>query len=437
VSLSDIPKNVAVNVAGTTWAAPMPGKENVSFFVILAVILNSFILWVMHVGQASTRAGVLYPSHPNIFSFFIEFRSPILIVGIAIISFLTIFLGIKRRALTNGSILLFALNSIFVFKAGILGDLEFAIFAILLLIVEFISFSCFPIFLTNKTFAMFRVIAPAPVWLIGVFFFFIVTSNLWVAISSPESAINSSQRLHGLTVNPQHLSMMLVLSLPAALYLISASSHTKLFWALCTALTTGSFFLIFLTGSRMGIVGYISVCLFYFGVRGKLLVGLCLILLLYILGAFDVVIGNLASVFIEGREDTRTYVWVGLWREFINHPILGTPPLEGIGRNQFGESFFLSAAANGGILAALLSALLLIVCLRTFIRGLRLRRRLHRENSLYVSFFISQSVGVLIVSLFEAAPLGLLAAHTMLIYIFLSTSAPALSALRRNVLVGN
>lgn len=244
--------------------------------------------------------------------------------------------------------------------------------------------------------------------------------NIYAYMFYPESSINFSSRLHGFSVNPQHLSMVLALTVPSILYKIS---NCKNFTMKKGVFVSGFFmtlFVVFLAESRMGLLAiFCSVVAFYllkqpsrrsYGAMG-IFFFVCLV------GYFLVSVGWFFqdnTEFVLDRGDTRTATWLIALGEFWASPIFGVAPEQDTGRYVFVESSFVSSVVAGGFLG--LCAVLMIM--GNMIRML-LRRSDPNVDRVDMSFWKSSIITVVIIGVFEAGFLGLYSAHTIIIYLIL------------------
>jgi hypothetical protein len=122
--------------------------------------------------------------------------------------------------------------------------------------------------------------------------------------------------------------------------------------------------------------------------------------------------------FVEGRADTRSGGWTLAWHAFLDNPMFGVAPNELSGRLIFVENFVLAAASTGGFIALALALLVVIGIVSSCFSLMRLQRRGVMEKSA-IDMYLATASSLLIVSLFEAALLGIIAAHTMLAYVYI------------------
>lgn len=258
-------------------------------------------------------------------------------------------------------------------------------------------------------------------WICGAL---IVSTNLVAVMLHPDSALNDNLRMHGTTVNPQHLAMMCALVSPAFLYVILRSGIFSFIGIASFCLFCGAVVIVFYTGSRMGL-GAVAVGLLVFFreyiAGSRVLQGIVcgLLLVPVILAVLDRdPIELVYDRFFVDRVDTRSGGWKIAWEEFERNPLFGTEPSEESRRLIFVENFFLAAASTGGIIAVFLAAGAIVGVIHL---AWRVRRTLKYSSARRVegNFYLSAIAVLIGVSMFEAALLGVMAAHTMIAYVVL------------------
>jgi O-antigen ligase len=223
--------------------------------------------------------------------------------------------------------------------------------------------------------------------------------------------------LQGIYTNPNDLAFAIVLSLPFALMFLlqSRSLLRKMAW-LFSLLTMAA--ALFMTGSRGGFIQLIAagtVCLWYFGVRGKrpvLIVVTLLVGAALVLGAggkiksrFFAISGDINSGLDQsayGSYQERRALLVDSFKGMLRYPILG------IGVNNFTNysgrwrevhNSYLQIGVEGGVFAL---ALYLMFFYRGFanLRVIRKRRDLDPDAILLVGALHSSLVGFVVGAMF-------------------------------------
>lgn len=220
-------------------------------------------------------------------------------------------------------------------------------------------------------------------------------------------------RFLGTTDNPQQAALLLSSTIPCLLFLFQRSSvwnFTKFLWG--TFLIAVMYFL-FLTGSRMGLlIGLSSIVLFYRNNGGawfRLGFGLAIVAAFFItfFEPANLVSSSGVDATVTDRltsgQDTRAAAWNGMWQGFIENPLFGVP-LEG-DRMGYGESSWLSAASNLGLLGLIPMSLMGWECLKLMWRLDRLSNR--QPYYFFQSSTVIAGIGSLLVgSFFEPFLLG-------------------------------
>jgi hypothetical protein len=271
------------------------------------------------------------------------------------------------------------------------------------------------------------------IWLYSLL---LVSTNITALIMHPNSAVNFSGRMHGTTVNPQHLAMMCALAVPGVAYVIARAGPLSIVGIVSCAMVGGIIFIEYMTGSRMGFtaacLGFVVSLREYIAGRkwvAGICVGVLILVIVYLLYGQD--IANLITErFIEGRVNTRAESWTHAWENFRENPIFGAEPDDETGRLMFIESFWLASLSTGGLVALALSVPI-FVGLTMIALKIAWAIRSNLIHSSYGNFFLSALTVLLCVSLFEAALLGIVTTHTMIAYIYLATASRFVSSLER------
>jgi hypothetical protein len=246
--------------------------------------------------------------------------------------------------------------------------------------------------------------------------------NILQYVIDPAPLFVSNERLNGTTGNPQHAAAFLSGTLPAILYFMTVRQGLIRF--AYVLLATTCFVLIFLTGSRTGFV----------------MAALSTVVILRSSSSLRVyVIGVIGLASLYGLEtffsqeslsrltfmDTRSYIWAGMWQDFMNYPLFGAP-IRGE-RLGFGESSWLAMAATGGVVGLIpllaFGVSLVAICVSLVIRPFADRiDRIRRDTVL-------ACIGCLLLGSFaEAYLLAILGAPVMLIML---AGATGLGLLKR------
>lgn len=268
------------------------------------------------------------------------------------------------------------------------------------------------------------------IWSIATVGIIFIVANLYQASKDLHAIMFVHGLLTGTTGNPQHAAVLLMATIPCFLFLIQKPNQIKLlrwFWIACLAMTV---FGLTLTGSRTGgLSAIVAVILFYRYQWDKFVrLGLGVAVVLAAIWLFapnaqlpvegfsiDSPLSELGSL-----RNTRTGVWQGQWRTFMEHPWFGAP-LTG-SRLGYGENSWLAAGASLGLLGFIPIVLFGIESIKNLIR---LDRIAVKQPSLYVhcSVVIAGIGGLLVGSFAEGYLLGNLTFSliALLLYQFLGT----------------
>lgn len=260
------------------------------------------------------------------------------------------------------------------------------------------------------------------IWIFGLL---IIATNVIAVLFYPQSTINDSARLHGTTVNPQHLAMMCAMVAPAATFKLLQKGPFALQGILSLAMLFGCIVIIYMTGSRAGIAAFIlgliislKDYIFYRHSFKRAMIFGYIFFVTFLLFQ-DEITNAITARFIDGREDTRSENWLNASLMFFENPIFGVEPSGENGRLPTVENFWLASAIGGGIFGVLLSTMALIQMLRSLSIIQHLPRSSKFANQLS-SFYSSGLAVALVICIFEAAPLGIIASHTMILYAYAS-----------------
>lgn len=322
----------------------------------------------------------------------------------------------KSRPWTGPAVWLLFLNTFIQIKGLLLSDILFIISGLVAILFQFAAYSIYYKNTHYKNYTKYIDITSV-LTMVGLS---IVSINIYGWLFFPESAIDFNSRLHGFTVNPQHLSMMISLTVPSILYSINISEQNSIKrWVLTLGFILATW-VVFLTESRMGIMAItFSIVAFYAFSRpsGRFFGTIGLISFFFIIIYFFVSIGWLFPESTQSaleRGDTRTEHWARALGQFWSSPIFGTLPDKEIGRYSFVESSFISAAVAGGIIGLVAVSVILWKIIKII-----LQRSEWEVSRLETSFWKSSVITIFIIGVFEAGFLGLFAAHTMMIYLIM------------------
>jgi hypothetical protein len=332
----------------------------------------------------------------------------------------------KSRPWTGPAAWLLFLNSFMQIKLILFSDIYFVVSGLFVIFVTFISFIVYysNIYNNNRIY-----INTANIFItIG---FSVSSINIYYWIFFPESAINFSSRLHGLSVNPQHLAMVMVLTTPSILYAIATSErHSIKRWLLMSGFVMVTW-VVFLTQSRMGLAAIVFSSVAFYGFSrpsGRVYGTMGLICFFFLVMYFFVSIGWLFQESAQSaleRGDTRTENWTSALGQFWSSPIFGVVPEKDIGRYSFVESSFISASVAGGIIGLMAVSAILWKIIKMLLQksGGEVDRR-------EIAFWKSSILTVCIIGVFEAGFLGLFSSHTMMIYLIMIGSHNVLAKKR-------
>ncbi|MEI2582833.1 O-antigen ligase family protein [Scytonema sp. PRP1] len=264
------------------------------------------------------------------------------------------------------------------------------------------------------------------VWSIAMVGVIFVTVNAYQALFDLHAITFVHGWFLGTTGNPHHAAVLLAATIPCFMFLIESrneGSWVKACWMVGLILVMIA---LFLTGSRTGIImGVVSILFFYRQRTGALLrlgifVGVVLAVILPFLSqdgsGWGIPYTAATDKFLSGT-NTREGVWLALWDQFINYPLFGVP-LEG-GRLGYGESSWLAAGANLGLLGFLPLVMFGLECLKMI---LQLNKLTHRKPIYFLqSTTVIAGLGSLLVGSFsEAFLLGNLTFSLLAVLMYLS-----------------
>ena len=230
----------------------------------------------------------------------------------------------------------------------------------------------------------------------------------------------------GTSGNPIHAAVLLAATIPCFMFLIESRKEAgweKACWMVGLILVMIA---LFLTGSRTGIImGAVSILFFYRQRAGNLLrLGIFVGVVLAVISPFLSQDGSgwgasytaATDKFLSGT-NTREGVWLALWNQFINYPLFGVP-LQGE-RLGYGESSWLAAGANLGLLGFLPLVMFGLECLKMILQ----LNKLTHKNPIYFlqsSTVIAGLASLLVGSFSEAFLLGNLTFSLLALLMYLS-----------------
>lgn len=176
-----------------------------------------------------------------------------------------------------------------------------------------------------------------------------VSMNFFQFVVDPSPQVIAHGRFNGTTGNPQHAAAFLGCAVPATTYVLLASKKKLVRIAALMMLFAVLYFLS-LTGSRTGLVlAALSLTLVFRRQRGA--ISLVTIGSIVVLGGAFFFMNDTAIEKIAGFEDTRTHVWAAMWRSFLTNPIFGADLIGD--RLGYGENSWLAIASATGMLGLL------------------------------------------------------------------------------------
>jgi hypothetical protein len=318
----------------------------------------------------------------------------------------------------------------FAIKSSISMGAGFFLSALTLLALQFIVLSRF-VSVNESSEQIKRYKNSTVAVVISTFSILFVLTNFHLVMVAPSSAINLVGRLHGTTVNPQHIAMMLALCVPAINFQISQSKNiftVVVFWSIILVLLV---YLQFLTGSRTG-AGLTMIALAYpvsswLLTRGGFAKFLTFLLfLLIVIAVYSDTIWRIFSVrFILDREETRSENWLSVLRYFSEHLILGIPADLSTGRLLFVENYWISALANGGII---LLPIIIIFAISIVMATLRCHLLWSLDfTDKRLGMYASALFIMISASMVESIFAGFFVGHTMLSICYLGGLFPTMS----------
>lgn len=174
-----------------------------------------------------------------------------------------------------------------------------------------------------------------------------------------------SNRLTGITDNPQRTGIILALSFPFSLLLATDPGNTRQSrWLHLLIAATAAGFLVF-TGSRTAALTLMVGTAVFFRKRIGALAAAVLGLAVVFLLVMSFAEGDLASARdnVFRTNDTRSAIWISAFKTFLTSPLIGHP-LDGNG----GESSYLTVAVQSGVLGVLPLVLMLLLLIRSMVK---------------------------------------------------------------------
>ncbi len=392
--------------------------------------LLGLVLWAVHFGRAMQYDGSNYPHMSAAFEMMFNYGRYVALFFMVVALFF--YTNRFRRGLTllssGPASWIAVLNFYITLKLLIYGNVDFffgATAVIMLSVFVFVSAVQNVEQVTIRSGGNQESAVALAFWICGAL---IVLSNIAALTLHPDSATNG-ERMHGATINAQHLAMMCALTAPSFLFAISRSGIVSIIGIASLVLFAGAVFIEFSTGSRMGfaaiVIGslvffrdYIIGSRLFYGVLAGLLVASVVVMALSTNELVDLVYGK----FVEGRVDSRSEVWDAAWEAFLDNPLFGPKPDIETGRALLVENSFLAAAIGGGTLAVALFFGIVLGIVQV-LQGVRFALRRGLVDRALGNFYLSSIAILLAVSTFEAAIFGIFATHTMIAYSLLAGAA--------------
>lgn len=338
-----------------------------------------------------------------------DFGRPLSVVFLCLL-ILTIVVKVKpswrRQLLAEPVKYLIVVQGVIFFKTLISGNLAFALMAALIFatVIQVVRLGPSYWLQDNENFML----AARSIALAGSIF---VILNLYQAAIDIYPITFVHGRFLGTTGNPQHAAALLSATMPCFIFLFESHQRNwvKGFWII-NLLFVG--LLLFMTGSRTGVLMAIATILFFYRNKGAAMVRLGIVIAVasaivfpfigqdgFLLGADQAGV----SVRFLSAENNRSEVWAALWRGFSQNPIFGVP-LEG-SRLGFGESSWLAAGAALGLAGLVPLCLFGAACLKMMSQLATISKQ---QPGMYLqcSTVISGLACLLVGSFFEAFLLG-------------------------------
>ncbi|TIL54860.1 hypothetical protein [Mesorhizobium sp.] len=253
-----------------------------------------------------------------------------------------------------------------------------------------------------------------------------ISVNIFVFWRFPASSMTLlGGRLFGITANPQHLALQTAFCLPALLFCVQRYGMSRLIGIVAMILTLAAVWIEYLTGSRMGFAAAVAaIAIFSLRFFSKRYVAMTIVAIVTVAPIFSLIFYEDVSTviserFIIGREDTRSEYWAAGISQFLEYPIFGAEPDPETGRLYFNVSFWISAAASGGIVG-IGFAIPLFFRMASCVSKIRSLKREKLIEDAYGQMFVGILIIMFWASIFEAAFLGIFAAHTMIAYVYFS-----------------
>jgi O-antigen ligase len=335
---------------------------------------------------------------------------------------------LKLSKIRGPSFQLLALNLFISTKLLIYGNYEFFFESVGIIFLTALAMIVVPSTLEETATGPNSVSVSRVAVIAWIFSTLLVVTNVFALVYFPYSSVNEVSRLHGVTVNPQHLAIMCALGSPAVIYAIHRGGLISVIGALSALILVGLIVLEFYTGSRLGFAAvFVGLGIVFREqlarpkVSAALFGAICTVAVFGWFYYTDIV-DLIVSRFVDERVDTRSEIFTTAWQAFLENPIFGVNPDESTGRLAFVENFWLAAASTGGLVAVCFALLFFLGCAMTIRElGKVSRRRLASHYS--AAMYRSAMVVLFALSMFEATLLGVLAAHTMISYMYLGAAA--------------
>lgn len=198
------------------------------------------------------------------------------------------------------------------------------------------------------------------VWSIAMVGVIFAVVNVYQALINSEAITFVHGWFLGTTGNPHHAAVLITATIPAFLFLFfEESKYPWMKWTWAVFLSLAIFGLLMTASRTGGIMAVISILIF-FRYRSKGLFQAALVLgviAAVFLPSSNTIDGNTANVFSSTLDkwdnfddSSRSAVWNGYWKLFLENPLFGAP-FQG-DRLRFGESSWLGVLGSLGLVGA-------------------------------------------------------------------------------------
>ena len=393
-------------------------KNGIERHFMLSFLL-ALSIWLAAFGNAVRKDGRDYGAFDPFTEALIAYGRPLSIITISTVILIFFASGQRFRkfgVFKFGGILL-CVQIFFIVKIFYAGALAFSVQALITYLIIFFGLYLYP-FSRSGDIAFHSSI-------LVYFGLLFAAINVYVYWLHPVPSQTDFGRFFGVMQNPQHFAISAMLPLPAMVFGFASNNSSALKRVLLAIATIALGFLIYRTGSRMGVLSLLLLCgllaVFYRRKLGNFLFA-ALFLFAYLattellsLAQFDAL-----DRFVDGRTNTRSFVWEREFSDFLSHPLFGVPPNEDL-RLEFAENLWLSWASNGGIIVSFLGMLLLFQILNfIYVFGVKKSKTGARDSQSSEKIVVISLSIILFQSLFESVFAGILSSMTMLTFVVMS-----------------